>query len=250
MSHLIGIIQARTGSTRLPRKVLRDLGGRPVLAWVVAAARESLVCDEVIVATTTEPDDDAVVALAGELGARVVRGPVDDVLTRFLLAADAVGATSGDAIVRLTADCPLLDPLVIAKCAAAFAPGRVDYVTTDHSNAGHEGTVAHGLDVEIVDVDVLRRLDELATGADRAHVTSYVTADPDEFHIVHVGLEPSSADLRITLDEPADAELLEAIVAELGTDASDWRAVVALLRARPDLVALNAHVTVKPLAAG
>ncbi|MDQ1386308.1 MAG: spore coat polysaccharide biosynthesis protein SpsF, partial [Actinomycetota bacterium] len=89
MSRLIAVIQARTGSTRLPRKVMRDLGGRPVLAWVVGAARASGVCDEVVVATTTDPADDEVASLAAEIGARVFRGPVDDVLSRFLLAADA-----------------------------------------------------------------------------------------------------------------------------------------------------------------
>ena len=124
-------------------------------------------------------------------------------------------------------------------------PQRVDYVTTDH-----DATVAHGFDVEVVSVGSLRRIDALATGADRAHVTSYITFRPDEFRIASVALDPSSVDLRVTLDEPADAELLDAIVAELGDDANNWRAVVALLRARPDLVALNAHVGVKPIAAG
>lgn len=245
MSHLIAVIQARTGSTRLPRKVLRDLGGRPVLEWVVTAARESSVCDDVVVATTTEPDDAAVVDLARRLDVKAVRGPVDDVLARFLMSAEAAGAASGDAIVRLTADCPLLDPMVIAECADAYSPGRTDYVTTDH-----EHTVAHGFDVEIVAVDALQTIDAVATGADRTHVTSYITQHPDEFRVVNVALDPPSADLRVTLDEPADAELLDAIVAELGERASNWRDVVALLRSRPDLVALNAHVAVKPLAAG
>ncbi len=245
MPRLIAVIQARTGSTRLPRKVLRDLGGRPVLAWVIAAARASGVCDEIVVATTTDPGDDEVAALATQLWAKVVRGPVDDVLTRFLFAADAVGATDADAIIRLTADCPLLDPHIIALCGHRFVPGRVDYVTTDH-----DATVAHGFDVEVVSVGALRRIDARATGADRAHVTSYITLRPEEFRTAVVALDPSSLDLRITLDEPADAELLDAIVAELGDRARDWRAVVSLLRDRPDLVAINAHVDVKPLAAG
>ncbi|HEV7526344.1 MAG TPA: NTP transferase domain-containing protein [Acidimicrobiia bacterium] len=245
MPRLIAVVQARTGSTRLPRKVLRDLGGRPVLAWVVAAARDSRVCDEIVVATTTSPDDDAVATLATELRAHVVRGPVDDVLTRYLMAIDAVGGAPGDAVIRLTADCPLLDPHVIALCGNRFVPDRVDYVTTDH-----DFTVAHGFDVEVVSVDTLRRIDAVATGADRAHVTSYVTFRPDEFRVATVALDPSSVDLRVTLDEPADAELLDAIVDELGDRANDWREVVALLRARPDLVAINAHVDVKPLAAG
>jgi spore coat polysaccharide biosynthesis protein SpsF len=245
VSRLIAVVQARTGSTRLPRKVLRDLGGRPVLAWVVGAAQHSGVCDEVVVATTTDGADDEVAALATALGARVVRGSVDDVLSRFVLAADAVDAQPTDGIVRLTSDCPLLDPRIIAMCAPAFAPRRVEYVTTDH-----EHTVAHGFDVEIVSVDALRRLDSLATGADRTHVTSYIGSHPAEFRIASVALDSPCADLRVTLDEPADAELIEAVVAELGDDATNWRAVVALLRSRPDLVALNAHVAIKPIAAG
>jgi spore coat polysaccharide biosynthesis protein SpsF len=245
MPRLIAVIQARTGSTRLPRKVLRELGGRPVLAWVVAAARRSGVCDEIVVATTADPADDDVAALAMQLDAKVVRGPVDDVLTRFLLAAGAVGATDDDAIIRLTADCPLLDPHIVALCGHRFVPARLDYVTTDH-----DATVAHGFDVEVVSVAALRRIDRIATGADRAHVTSYITFRPDEFRSASVALDPASVDLRVTLDEPADAELLDAIVAELGDRASDWRSVVALLRSRPDLVAINAHVDVKPIAAG
>jgi spore coat polysaccharide biosynthesis protein SpsF len=245
MHRVIAVVQARTGSTRLPGKVLRDLGGRPVLAWVVGAARDSGVCDEVVVATTTEPDDDAVAALARELGARAVRGPVDDVLTRYLYAVDDVGAGAGDAIVRLTADCPLLDPRVIALCTRVFDLDRVDYVTTDH-----ERTVAHGLDVEVVSVAALRRIDSVASGADRAHVTSYVASHPRAFRTTSVDLDPSSVDLRVTLDEPADAALLEAVVAELGDRANEWRAVVALLRSRPDLVALNAQVGMKPISSG
>lgn len=250
VSRLIAVIQARTGSTRLPRKVLRDLGGRPVLAWVVAAARHSGVCDEVVVATTTDADDDAVAVLATTLGATVVRGSRDDVLSRYLLAVDTVGATGRDAVIRITADCPLLDPRVIARCAGAYVsdlvdPDPVDYVTTDH-----DGTVAHGFDVEVISVDALRRLDRLATGADRTHVTSHIGANAEEFHVASVALDPPSVDLRVTLDEPADAELLDAIVTELGERADDWQAVVALLRSRPDLVALNAHVAVKPIGAG
>lgn len=245
MRRLIAVIQARTGSTRLPGKVLRDLGGRPVLAWVIAAAQASRVCAEVVVATTTDPGDDAVASLATALGARVVRGPVDDVLTRYLLAVDAIGAEPADGIVRLTSDCPLLDPGIIAMCGQAFAPRRIEYVTTDHEN-----TVAHGFDVEVVSVETLRRIDTVATGTDRTHVTSYIAEHADEFRTTNVALDPASVDLRVTLDEPADATLLDAIVAELGNQASDWRAVVGLLRSRPDLVALNAHVGVKPIAAG
>ena len=216
-----------------------------MLAWTIAAALDSGVCSDVIVATTTEPADDEVAALAVQSGARVVRGPVDDVLTRFLLAVDAAGLEPGDGVIRLTADCPLLDPRVIARGAEAFAPELVDYVTTDH-----EHTVAHGFDVEVVSVDALRHLGAVARGADRADVTSYIASHPDDFCTETITLDPPSADLRVTLDEPADATLLDAIVDELGEGANDALAVVAFLRSRPDLAAVNAHVAVKPLAAG
>jgi len=101
------VIQARAGSTRLPAKVLADLGGRPVLEWVVRAAQAAGQVTEVIVATSTLAVDDIVADLAASLGVAVVRGSEDDVLSRFVAALDAHPC---DAIVRLTADCPLLDP--------------------------------------------------------------------------------------------------------------------------------------------
>ena len=242
MSRVAAVIQARAGSTRLPGKVLRDLGGKPVLAWVIAAAQDSGMCPDVVVATSTDPSDDDVATLARSCGAKVVRGPVDDVLTRFLMALDTLDAS---VVVRLTSDCPLLDPAIIAMCVHAFDPVHVDYLTTEH-----EHSLAHGYDVEVLSVPLLRCVDTWAEGADRIHVTSYLYTHASDFHVATLGVEPKSADLRVTLDEPADAALLDAIVAELGDTARDYNKVVALLRARPDLAALNADVAIKPLAAG
>jgi spore coat polysaccharide biosynthesis protein SpsF len=212
------------------------------LAWVIGAARDSGVCDEIVVATTTEPRDDEVAALATSCGATVVRGPQDDVLTRYLMAADS---TAADTMIRVTSDCPLLDPLLVAMCVEAFDTERVDYVTTEH-----EHSLAHGMDVEVFDAALLRRLDAVAIGAERTHVTSYVTTHAEEFTIAAVSVDPSSVDLRITLDEPADARVLDALVAALGTTARDYETVVAYLRDHPELAAINANVAVKPLAAG
>ena len=112
-----GVVQARMGSSRQPGKVLRALGGRPVLGWVVRAAQAaqaSGALDRVVVATSSEPADDPVAELAARLGADVVRGSEQDVLGRFLVALDAFPDEPADAVVRLTADCPLLDPDLIA----------------------------------------------------------------------------------------------------------------------------------------
>lgn len=123
-----GIIQARLGSTRLPGKVLRQLGGMSVLERVVSAARSSASLDELVVATTTLPADEAIVTECARLGVPCHRGPSEDVLTRFL---GAMKDLKCDAIARFTADCPLLDPELIRGTAAAWRamPG-LDYLST------------------------------------------------------------------------------------------------------------------------
>ena len=237
------VIQARAGSTRLPAKVLADLGGRPVLEWVVRAARAASRIDEVIVATSTLAVDDVVADLADSLGVAVVRGSEDDVLTRFVAALDAHPC---DAIVRLTADCPLLDPTLIDAVAGAWAAAPThDYVSTVLVRC-----LPRGLDVELVTARALRVVDRMATGHDRVHVTSALYADPAAFSLLGLCVTPPANDLRVTLDTPADLVLLRALVAELPDAPPGWRDVVAVLRARPDLVAINADVQQKPIEAG
>ena len=237
------VIQARTGSTRLPGKVLADLGGHPVLEWVVRAARAATRVEEVIVATSTLAGDDAVAELADSLGVPVVRGSEDDVLSRFVAALDAHPA---DAVIRLTADCPLLDPTLIDAVAGAWAASPShDYVSTVLVRS-----LPRGLDVELVTAQALRALDRMATGHDRVHVTSALYADPTAYRLLGLCVTPPADDLRVTLDTPEDLVLLRALVAELPDAPPAWREVVATLRARPNLVAINAAVQQKPLEAG
>lgn len=237
------VIQARTGSSRLPGKVLEDLGGHPVLEWVVRAARAARQIDTVVVATSTEAGDDTVADLAVALGVPVVRGSEDDVLSRFVAALEAHPA---DAIVRLTADCPLLDPTLIDAVAGAWAAAAAhDYVSTVLVRC-----LPRGLDVELVTAEALRAVDRVALGADRVHVTSRLYAEPTAYRLLGLCVTPPANDLRVTLDTREDLALLRAVVAELPDAPPSWRDVVALLRARPDLVAINASVTQKPLEAG
>lgn len=239
---MLAVIQARVGSARLPGKVLRPLGGRPVLSWVLRAAITSHTVEHVVVATTDDPADDPVARLAEREGAGVVRGPDEDVLRRFVLVLDAFG---DQPVIRLTADCPLLDPAVISLAAGAFDPERLDYLSTVTPR-----TLPRGLDVEVVAARALRRADREAAGADRAHVTSYLYRRPATFRIAGLTFAPPADDLRVTLDTPEDARLLDGLVTELGDRPPPWREVVAALRARPDLVALNAGVRQRPLEEG
>jgi len=237
------VIQARTGSTRFHGKVLADLGGHSVLEWVVRAARAATQIDQVIVATSTLAGDDPVADLAASLGVAVVRGSEDDVLSRFVAALDAHPA---DAVVRLTADCPLLDPTLIDAVAGAWAasPGH-DYVSTVLVRC-----LPRGMDVELVTAGTLRAVDRTANGHDRVHVTSAVYADPAAYRLLGVCVTPPANDLRVTLDTLEDLLLLRALVAELPDAPPSWREVVALLRSRPDLVAINSAVEQKALEAG
>lgn len=241
---VIGVVQARAGSSRLPGKVLKPLLGRSVLGWTVRAAQESGVLADVVVATSDLPGDDVVAAHGHDLGVTVVRGPEDDVLTRFLGVLDA---RSPDVVVRLTADCPLLDPALIRLAVRTFlaAEGSLDYLSTVL-----DPSLPRGLDVEVVSAESLRRVSIDARGPDRVHVTSAVYGSPDRYAVAGLTFRPSAHDLRVTLDTADDLRLLEAVVAEIGDRPPPWRELVALLRRRPDLTALNAHVRQKSLDEG
>ena len=247
MQRVMGVIQARSGSSRLPGKVLRPLAGRPVLEWVIRAAQEVNGLDEVIVATTVEPGDDEVERLARSLGVRTVRGSVDDVLGRFLQAVDGLNA---DAIARFTSDCPLLDPEIASVVVGAWrALPSLDHVSTVSPRG-----LPRGLDAEVASMRALRQLatdlsaPELAHH--RTHVTSYLYTHPQDFAVLGVTVHPDASDLRVTLDTREDFALIEALVERLGDRPPAWRDVVRALRDDPSMVALNAGVRQKSLEEG
>jgi len=234
------VIQARLSSTRLPGKVLRPLAGRSVLSWVVRAAAHTPQIGTVIVATASAPEDDAVAEEASRAGAEVVRGPLDDVLARYELAAQAHPC---DALVRLTADCPLQDPALIAQVAGVWlSDPELHYVSNVLVR-----TLPRGFDVELMRRDVLAEQYKTARGAHREHVTSGIYTRPADYRCAGVVAGQDDSDLRVTLDTEQDAAVLDGVVEALGDGVGRWREVVALLRARPDLVALNAEIVQKPL---
>ncbi|MEC3975700.1 cytidylyltransferase domain-containing protein [Amycolatopsis sp. H20-H5] len=235
------VIQARLSSTRLPGKVLRPLAGRSVLGWVVRAAAAARGVDQVVVATSDAADDDAVAEEAARLGALVARGPLDDVLARFAIACELHPA---DAVIRLTADCPLLDPALIGQLATLWrAQPSLDYVSTTLVR-----TLPRGFDAELVRTAVLAEQVATATGTHREHVTSGIYSRPETYSCAGIVVSPAAEDLRVTLDTPEDWQVIEGVVEDLGDRVSSWREVVSLLRARPDLTALNAHVEQKKVA--
>ncbi len=231
------------GSTRLPGKVLLPLRGRSVLGWVVRAAEESGALDDLLVATTTESSDDPVVAECATLGVPVVRGPVDDVLGRFVL---ALQGSDADAVVRFTADCPLLDPTLVASAVGAWrAAPWLDYVSTALPHC-----VPRGMDVEVVRASTLRDLDGSAREHHRTHVTSALYADPCRYRILGLRFGPDASDLRVTLDTEADWQLIQVVAGHFGDRPAALAELVSWLRTHDEVTTLNAHVRQKVLEAG
>ena len=234
----VAIVQARMGSARLPGKILADLAGEPMLARVVARVGRAAGLAEVIVATTDEPADDAVATLAALRGWRCVRGSRDDVLSRYIKAAET---TIADAFVRITADCPLADPAVIDAHLAAFAaPPAVDYA----SNTLPPRSFPRGLDVEVIGSEALHAAgrDDDAP-ASREHVTPFIYRHPERFRLRPVRHADDLSAYRVTVDTSEDLALVREIYRHFGgRDDFSWLDAVAVLRARPEWVELNRHV--------
>jgi spore coat polysaccharide biosynthesis protein SpsF len=236
----VAIVQARLGSTRLPGKVLAEIAGDTMLAQVVRRLRTARRIDEVVIATSTGVDDDAVAREARRLETGLHRGSASDVLGRFVGAARAYRA---DAIVRITADCPLIDPGVVDRVIAALGDD-VDYASNTHDRR-----FPRGLDAEALHRDTLERIARLGSSpAAREHVTAFVMEHPALFRIAQVGAARDDSDLRWTVDTADDLAMVRGLYAELGLGAAvrPYGEVVAAVRARPELAAGNAHVRQKP----
>jgi spore coat polysaccharide biosynthesis protein SpsF len=234
------IVQARMTSSRLPGKVLADLGGRPMLARQLERMRTAELIDELVVATTTNSCDDAIVALADRAGARWFRGSEVDVLSRYR---DAAREAHADVVVRVTADCPLLDAGVLDRVVARICDSKDP---CDYASNTIERTYPRGLDTEALHRDVLERIARLATSAAaREHVTYYLHRErPDLFLIRHVRHATDHSDLRWTVDTEEDLALVRAIHEEIDRRPGrpSLEELIELVRARPAWTRLNAHI--------
>ncbi len=241
MTQVVAIIQARLGSTRLPRKVLSPIGGVPMLEHVVRRVSEARSVNQVVVATTVSSRDDAIVSLCQDRGWSVSRGSEDDVLARYHAAAQSHGA---DVIVRVCSDCPLVDPELIDDVVGALQDRpELDYV----ANNLPPRTYPIGLDLEAFRRSAL----ETAHGEDRdpalrEHVTSYIRQNTDRFEILGLSHTEDLSSHRWTVDVPEDLMLIERVYQEMGGDPGPWRTIVELCEAHPEWSQLNAHVVQKP----
>jgi spore coat polysaccharide biosynthesis protein SpsF len=212
-------------STRLPGKVLMDVEGAPLIEREVAALERATTLDEIVVATTTNRDDDVLVDVVERLGLRWFRGSEHDVLSRYCGAASEARA---DVVVRVTADCPLLDPGVVDRVVGALQPN------TDYASNVLERTFAVGLDTEALHFDVLVRLDRTAqSAASREHVTWFIREErPSLFLTTSVVDDEDNSDVRVTVDTQSDLEAVRRLFRSFGGGVPpSYRQVVASARA-------------------
>jgi spore coat polysaccharide biosynthesis protein SpsF len=231
------------GSTRLPGKVLIDLGGMTALARVVRRLRRAKLIDEVIVATTDLATDNPIVRECNRLDVPYFCGSESDVLDRYYQAAKAFGA---EAVVRVTSDCPLIDAQLVDETVAVFQAGEADYASNVIPR-----TYPRGLDTEAFTAAVLERAWlEAKEPHQREHVTPYFYEHPELFRMASATADADYSRYRWTLDTSKDLELIRAIYSRFDNrDDFDWQEVLALMEREPELVELNSRVVQKAVCA-
>jgi spore coat polysaccharide biosynthesis protein SpsF len=236
---VIAITQARMGSTRLPGKIMRPLLGEPMLVHHLRRLGLAKRIDGLVVATTDDAGSAPIVELCDRLGVKSFQGSETDVLARFQGAARMMAA---DLVVRVTSDCPLLDPALIDTAIARVQSGDVDYASVD------VGSYPRGVDAEAFRRTALDEAFAEATDPiEREHVTPFIYRRPERYRLAPIG-GGEGAEFRLCVDEEADFRLIEKLAEALAARGEDWgwRDCVALLRAHPDWAALNRGVAQKP----
>ncbi|MGE5370806.1 MAG: cytidylyltransferase domain-containing protein [Solirubrobacterales bacterium] len=240
--NVVAIIQTRMGSTRLPGKVLLDLCGRPVIYHVIDRVLQSRHINRIVIATTVEPGDDVIVKTIDGYhpNVSVFRGSQDDVLDRYYQAASQSNA---DLVVRITSDCPLIDPVITDSVIDAYSRGAYSYV----SNIG-ERSFPRGLDTEVFSFAALETAWRDARLPDeREHVTPFIRNHPERFPAFNLASPIDCSRYRWTLDTSDDWAFIKAIYQRLyqGNSYFEYEAVLRLLEQHPELAGLNAHVQQK-----
>jgi spore coat polysaccharide biosynthesis protein SpsF len=235
------IIQARMGSTRLPGKVMMDLCGKPVLWHVVERVKQAAQVDEIVVATSTKQADHRIDTFCRENGINCFRGEGSDVLSRYYGASTVY---PGDGIVRITADCPLVDPHVIDEVIACYRDSSCEYA----SNFGEKRTYPRGLDCEIFSASLLKRAVHEATEEyEREHVTPFMYWKQER--VAYVTRQQDESSMRWTLDTREDFQLIEAIYQKFYHGKHDFytEEILAFLKENPAICKLNQNIKQKTI---
>jgi spore coat polysaccharide biosynthesis protein SpsF len=205
---LVAVVQARYSSQRLPGKVLREVDGKPLLGYLLERLRRCREIAQAVVATSTDVSDDAIARYCEAQATRLYRGPLEDVLGRFVEVAESLDAS---ALVRVSGDSPLMDPAIVDRAVSLYAAEGADLVTNVQVRSFPKGQ-----SVEVISTDALRRAAaETDDAEDREHVTRYLYRHPEQFRIRNFKREGDAADIQLSVDTPADFQMFEQIVAAM-----------------------------------
>tara|TARA_B100000949_G_C14227635_1_gene427448 strand:+ start:377 stop:1117 length:741 start_codon:yes stop_codon:yes gene_type:complete len=243
MPKVVASIEARMGSSRLPGKVLADIGGVPALTRLIRRLRQCRALDEMVLATTTSPKDDELVHWAQSNNVPVFRGSEEDVLARVVGAHQMMGS---DIVVEVTGDCPLLDPTVIDLGIETYFANDCDVVTN-----ARVPSYPQGADVQVFQLQALSQVaDSVWDPAVREHVSLYFYENKERYKIIHL-IAPQiwkAENLRLQLDYPEDLEFIRAVYSRLEPQYGDSFAIhdiLNLLKHEPALREINAHCVEK-----
>ncbi|MDW7726681.1 MAG: glycosyltransferase family protein [Candidatus Methanoperedens sp.] len=239
---VVAIIQARMGSTRLPGKIMKEILGKPVILWDLDRVSLSKLIDEIVVAIPYGKENDIIVDTIKEYNDKIViaRGSEDDVLDRYYQAAVQ---TNADVVVRITSDCPLIDPVVIDKVIKQFLDNDCDYCSNSLIR-----TYPRGLDTEVFSYKALEMAwNEAKKDYEREHVTPYIIENPDKFKLLNVANDIDLSHLRWTLDTKDDFEFIDAIYERIHSKKQLFFMddVLELLGREPELININRHIEQK-----
>ena len=242
---VVAIIQARMGSTRLPGKIMKKVLGKPLLEYQIERVKRSRLINQIVIATTTKDQEQPIIDLCTRLSVDYYRGSEDDVLSRYF---EAANYYKGEVIVRLTSDCPLLDPDTIDKIITKYLenPNRYDYVSNTIDR-----TYPRGFDVEIFSMEALEQANSEATNAaEREHVTPYIYHHPNKFKLANVKHRNDLSSFRLTVDTEADLDLITRVITDFYRQKKtqfQLEDIIQLLQENQEWALINAHIEQKKL---
>ena len=240
--NVTAIIQARMGSTRLPGKILKKVEGKPLLAIQLERLQASKELDQIVIATTNEKQDDVIAQFCEVQGINYYRGSEQDVLKRYYEAAKTFG---GEIIVRLTSDCPIIDPQIVDEVIVFYKKNRLIY---DYVSNTVERTYPRGLDTEVFSFKAMEKAYfEASLESEREHVTLYLHTNPDVFSIGSWKGKEDYSEHRWTVDTPEDFELIKLILEKLylHNPLFSLEDTIAVMLQNPTWKKINEHIEQK-----
>lgn len=237
---IVAIIQARTGSTRLPKKVLAYIEGKPMLWHIIERIKLVKSIDEIIVATTDLPEDKKIIEIAENSGVKSFAGSEEDVLDRYYKAAKKNNA---DIVVRITGDCPFIDPELIDRTINFFKTDNFDYVSTGHiAKQKHESNYPVGLNTEVFSFSAFEKAWKQALlPSEREHVTPYIWKNDKLFKIKTIDCDQNFSHMRWTVDEEQDLKLAREVYKRLYSAQKIFlmKDILDLFEKEPYLIEIN-----------